>query len=86
VRPQGPLRVNNGEAMLPCLIAGLGVGVLPEFIARDALKAGQLEILLPEWPLPESAVHWVTPPGGPKPARVDALADFLALRLGRKPK
>jgi DNA-binding transcriptional LysR family regulator len=86
VRPQGPLRVNNGEAMLPSLIAGLGIGVLPEFITRDALKAHQLEILLPEWLLPESAVHWVTPPGGPKPARVEVLADFLALRLGRKPK
>jgi DNA-binding transcriptional LysR family regulator len=83
VRPQGPLRVNNGEAMLPSLIAGLGLGVLPEFIARGALKARQLEIVLPDWSLPEGAVHWVTPPGGPKPKRLDVLADFLAQRLGR---
>ena len=86
VRPQGPLRVNTGEAMLPSLIAGIGIGVLPEFIVRDALKSRQLEILLPEWQLPESAVHWVTPPGGPRPKRLDALADFLTLRLGRKAK
>jgi DNA-binding transcriptional LysR family regulator len=86
VRPQGPLRVNNGEAMLPSLIAGLGVGVLPEFIVRDALRSRRLEILLPEWLLPVSAVHWVTPPGGPRPTRLEALADFLALRLGRKAK
>jgi DNA-binding transcriptional LysR family regulator len=84
VRPQGPLRVNNGEAMLPSLIAGLGLGMLPEFIARDALKKKQLEIVLPDWPLPVSAVHWITPPGGAKPKRVDALADFLALHLGRR--
>src|SRR5258707_3234782 len=29
VRPSGPLRVNNGDAMLPALIAGTGVGILP---------------------------------------------------------
>jgi DNA-binding transcriptional LysR family regulator len=83
VRPQGPLRVNNGEAMLPSLVAGIGLGVLPEFIVRDALKEKHLEIVLPEWSLPMSAVHWVTPPGGPRPKRVDALAEFFAQRLSR---
>lgn len=84
VRPQGPLRVNNGEAMLPSLVAGVGLGILPEFIVRDALKAGQLEIVLPEWQLPAAAVYWVTPPGGPKPRRIEVLADFLARRLRRR--
>lgn len=84
VRPQGPLRVNNGEAMLPSLIAGVGLGVLPEFIVRDTLKAKKLEIVLPDWSLPASAVHWVTPPGGPKPKRVDMLAEFFARHLRRR--
>lgn len=84
VRPKGPLRVNNGEAMLPSLLAGLGLGVLPEFIVRDALRAKTLEILLPEWSLPAGAVHWVTPPGGPKPKRLDVLASFLADALSRR--
>src|SRR5262249_37753223 len=34
VRPSGPLRVNNGDAMMPALIAGTGLGILPEFIVR----------------------------------------------------
>jgi len=34
VRPSGPLRVNNGDAMMPALIAGTGLGILPEFILR----------------------------------------------------
>ena len=84
VRPQGPLRVNNGEAMLPALVGGLALGVLPEFIVRDALRAKQLEILLPDWTLPQSAVHWVTPPGGPRPKRIEVLAEFLAEKLGRR--
>ena len=84
VRPVGPLRVNNGEALLPSLIAGTGIGLLPEFIVREALRAKELEIVLPNWSLPTGAVHWVTPPGGPKPKRIDVLADFFAVRLGRK--
>ncbi len=83
VRPQGPLLANNGDALLPAILAGIGIGALPEFIARDALKAGKLEILLPDWSLPSGALHWVTPPGGPRPRRVQLLGDFLAEKLGR---
>jgi len=79
----GPLRVNNGDAMLPALIAGLGLGVLPDFILRDALASGKLERVLPDWSLPVSALHWVTPPGGPRPARVEVLGEFLAKKLAR---
>jgi DNA-binding transcriptional LysR family regulator len=79
----GPLRVNNGDAMLPALTAGLGLGVLPDFILRDALADGRLERVLPEWSLPTSGVHWVTPPGGPKPARIEVLGEFLAEALPR---
>jgi DNA-binding transcriptional LysR family regulator len=86
VRPSGPLRVNNGDAMLPALIAGTGVGILPEFILRDALAAGRLERLLPDWSLPAGAVYWVTPPGGPRPKRVEILADFLVEKLAPQTK
>ena len=34
VRPTGPLRVNNGDAMMPLLVAGSGLGILPDFIIR----------------------------------------------------
>jgi len=86
VRPSGPLRANNGDAMLPALIAGTGLGILPEFILRHALTAGQVERLLPDWSLPSGAVYWVTPPGGPRPKRVEVLADFLVEELGRHSK
>lgn len=84
LRPTGPLHVNNGEAMLPSIIAGVGIGLLPEFLVREALAKKQVEVLLPDWPLPEGAVYWLTPSGGPKPARVTAFGDFLAKGLGRR--
>jgi len=83
VRCAGPLRVNNGEALMPALLAGLGIADLPDFIVGDAIASGAVEVILQDWTQAEGAVHLVTPPGGPRPARVEVLADFLANRLGK---
>ena len=84
VRPTGPLRINNGDAMMPALIAGTGLGVLPEFIVRNAVTDGRLERLLADWSLRSGAVYWVTPPGGLAPQRVKVLADALIEGLGKR--
>src|SRR5712672_2593348 len=81
VRPSGPLRVNNGDAMMPALIAGTGLGILPEFFLREALETKRLERLLPDWSIPLGAVYWVTPPEGPLPRRVEVLRDHLIKAL-----
>jgi DNA-binding transcriptional LysR family regulator len=81
VRPTGPLRANNGDAMMPALLAGTGLGVLPEFLLRYALKAKLLERLLPDWSIPLGAVYWVTLPEGPVPKRVEVLGNFLIEKL-----
>ena len=86
VRPAGPLRVNNGEALLPALIAGLGIADLPEFIVGDAIASGEVEVILKDWKQTEGSVHLVTPPGGPRPARVEVLADFLAKHFAKGKK
>jgi DNA-binding transcriptional LysR family regulator len=83
VRPGGPLRVNNGEAVMPALLAGLGIADLPEFIVGDAVASGEVEVILKGWKQPEGAVHLVTPPGGPRPARVEVLAEFLAAKFAK---
>ncbi len=84
VRPAGPLRVNNGEALMPALLAGLGIADLPEFIVGDAIASGEVEVILKNWKQAEGAVHLVTPPGGPRPARIEVLAEFLTKRLAKK--
>jgi DNA-binding transcriptional LysR family regulator len=84
VRPAGQLRVNNGEALLPAVIAGLGVADLPDFIVGEAIKSGEVEVILKGWKQAEGAIHLVTPPGGPRPARVEALADFLTGHFGKQ--
>jgi DNA-binding transcriptional LysR family regulator len=84
VRPTGPLKINNGDAMLPALLAGLGIAVLPDFIVGEAIKDGRLEVLMPDWQMPLGGLHLVMPAGGPRPARVEAFTEFLAKRLSRR--
>jgi DNA-binding transcriptional LysR family regulator len=83
VRIDGPIRTDSGDAMLPSLRAGLGVAILPGFIVDEDLAAGRLEAVLADWSTGSAALHLVTPPGTLRPARVEALIDFLADRLRR---
>lgn len=85
IRPSGPLRTNNGDAVLPTLRAGLALGMMPEFFVREDLASGTLERILPEWTLRSGAVHWVTPARGLRPKRVEILGEFLAEKLVRGP-
>lgn len=81
VRPRGPLTTDNGDAMLPALCAGLGLARLPDFIVDTEISAGRLIELLPDWTSATMALHLVTPPSALRPARVEAVIAFLAVRL-----
>lgn len=79
------LRADNGELLRDAAIAGLGIVQLPSFIAADAIAARQLLPILLDYPLKESALHAVRPPGRAATARIRALIDFLAERFGPEP-
>lgn len=83
VRPSGPLRANNGEAHVPALLAGLGLAILPEFIVWRHLEARTLEPVMRGWSMPPIALHLVSPPGEPRPARVEVLLEFLRKRFAQ---
>ena len=68
---------------MPALLGGYGLAVQPVFLVRDALAEGRLVAVLDNWSLPDIALHLVMPPGGPRPARVEALAEFLRMRFRR---
>ena len=81
VKAHGPLQSNNGTALLPALLAGLGIARLPAFILGDALTSGQVVEILPDWAPAPTALHLLTPPSALRPARVEALIAFLSARL-----
>jgi DNA-binding transcriptional LysR family regulator len=83
VKASGRMWVNNGDALLPALLAGLGIAGLPAFLVRDEVADGRLEQILPDWGFQKSSLYLLTPPAGPRPARIQVLADFLVRRLSR---
>jgi DNA-binding transcriptional LysR family regulator len=84
VRAQGRLRSDNGQALVNWAIAGLGVAALPAFECGEAVRAGQLTALLTEFPMPETALHVVRPPGPYTSRKVRALIDAAVERFSDK--
>jgi DNA-binding transcriptional LysR family regulator len=85
VTVSGPLRANSGGALNPAAIAGAGIALQPDFLAAEALAAGTLEPLLPDWRPPPLGLYLITPPSPLRPVRVRLLMDHLADRLRRPP-
>lgn len=83
VLPTGPLFANNGDVMVPMIVAGGGIAVLPDFIAADELAAGTVVPILTDWSLPQSYLHLLSPPSRLRPARVRAFSDHLVDTLKR---
>ena len=51
VNVKGRYKVNHSQMRLNAMLSGLGVGVVPDFIATQALQKGDLIQLLPSWQL-----------------------------------
>ena len=60
---------------------GLGITMLPETLCADAVRNGELEVVLPQWRLPQGIAHAVfASRRGLLPA-VRVLIDYLAEKL-----
>jgi len=85
VRTHSRIVANNGEAMRDAAIEGLGLALLPCFIAAGALRDGLLIDALPgERPLAYT-IAAVYAPTRQVPRKVRALVDHLVRALGRTP-
>lgn len=85
VRPPGRLRSDSGETLLEWAVAGLGLVVLPNFLASDAIRAEQLQHVLLDYPMPTRGLYVVRPPGAFVPGKVRVLTDLLVERFGGTP-
>jgi DNA-binding transcriptional LysR family regulator len=63
------------------VLAGLGVALLPQNVARADLESGRLERVLPAWNVPQGICHVVFPSRRGMLPAVRAFIDFLAERL-----
>lgn len=76
-----PVRVGNSLVLRDLLIAGHGIGTLPDFISAPAEARGELVCILPQWELPAPEIFAVTASRLGMDARVKAFLDHLGAAL-----
>jgi len=82
----GVFETDEMDVVRAAVAAGFVIGILPLYVARDALQRGQLVPLLRQFQVvPESAIYLVYLPNRTLSSRVRALIDFLAQRFGPVP-
>jgi len=76
------LAVNDPAVLHAAAAAGLGIGLLPEFLCRQGIATGRLRLVLADWSLPPAApLYAVYPAVLGADSRVLRFVDFLAANV-----
>ena len=78
---RGPLRSNNLSALLAACRAGMGLAMLPWYVARESVADGSVAPVLEDYTLPAQEMHVVYPSPKFVPAKVTSFIAWLQLQL-----
>ena len=78
---KGPLRSNNLSAVTAAARDGLGLAVLPWYVARESVAEGRLKPVMTDHALPAQEVHAVFSSPRLVPSKVTSFIDFLQVAL-----
>ncbi|HTJ98763.1 MAG TPA: LysR family transcriptional regulator [Bordetella sp.] len=81
----GRLNINNAESLLEAATAGLGVAMISNFIAADALRDGRLRPILTDYVALGPQVSAVYLPSKNLSPKVRAFVDFLSDLIASNP-
>jgi DNA-binding transcriptional LysR family regulator len=83
----GPLHVNNTEAVRAAILHGLGIGYVPSWHFVDGeIESGRLVVLLREFETPQQPIHAVYPSRRYLAPKVRAAIDYFAAAFARDPE
>jgi DNA-binding transcriptional LysR family regulator len=85
VKISGNLQANNGEVLVAAARSGVGIVLTPTFMVWEALRDGELKVILKDYEPPSSIVQAVYPHRRHLPPKVRALMDFLVERFEMRP-
>jgi DNA-binding transcriptional LysR family regulator len=77
----GPLRTNNLSVVLEATQDGMGLSILPWYVAHDAVQARRIVPLLTEFALPVQEMHAVFPSPKLVPSKVTTFISFMQERF-----
>ena len=85
IQVKGVFCCNNAEVLRDAAVAGLGLALLPTFIAGPDLQTGQLVSVMGDYTPPELSLYLLYPPSRQLSSRIRLLVDFLHERFGETP-
>nr|WP_225737325.1 LysR family transcriptional regulator [Dyella acidiphila] len=85
VRVSGRLESSLGELLRDAALAGLGIAQHSTWHVCDDLRAGRLQVVLPDYSIADTGIYAVMPQRRLVPLRVRAFVDFLAEQFGDIP-
>ena len=78
IAPAGNLCFNSSDAVLRSAARGGGFVYVLDILARDTIRRGELQVLLPEWTTAKQSFFAVYPPSRYVPKRVKLFVAFVA--------
>ena len=81
IHVSGNFQVNNGEALRESLLAGIGIGRLPTFIAGRDIERGSLIQVLSKYQMNQIPLYVIFPERNFLPLKVRVFVDFLVKYL-----
>jgi len=71
------LLVDDFSVLKQSIVDGLGIAVLPEYLAREEIASGKLVTFLPDWGMADVDVYALYPRNRAKIPKVKAFLDFV---------
>ncbi|TCV59070.1 LysR family transcriptional regulator [Neorhizobium sp. R1-B] len=84
VAVSGPIEVNSPQATLRAARAGIGVAIIPDFIANASIQSGELVTLFDDYIARDRGIYAVYPHRRYLPAKVRSFVDFLSAWFRRQ--
>jgi DNA-binding transcriptional LysR family regulator len=81
LRVAGNLQTNSSEVIRAAVLTGMGISYSPTWLFREELASGELQILLPDWPMRPLPLHLVSPAQRRHSAKVKAFGEHVASAL-----
>jgi len=79
--PQPALSCNTQDVLRASAVAGMGIAILPSYVASESLRLGELVRVLPEWRAGRLDLCLVFPSRRFLSAKVRGAADFILARF-----
>jgi LysR family transcriptional regulator, regulator for bpeEF and oprC len=76
-RVSGRLNVNHADSLMEAAIGGMGIVMISNFIAAEAISSGKLKPILTDFVAPGPKVYIVYPPSRTVSLKLRTLIDFL---------